>query len=242
MLYPLYFTLGILPSVIWLLFFLREDAHPEPNRVIIKVFCYGILSAFLAAIFEFSLSDISTRLNLMVFLSPLAFSILNTFIGVSLIEEYFKYIVVKKKAISAPEFDEPTDAMLYMIIAGLGFAALENILVLLPSAINPYVSISDTLSLILFRFLGATFLHALASGIIGFFIALSFFNKKHKIKLLVIGLFTATFLHGMYNFSIMELATEFKIIVPTIILGGLGIIVLLAFGKLRAIASVCKIK
>jgi len=242
MLYPLYFTLGILPSVIWLLFFLREDAHPEPNRIIIRVFCYGILSAFLAAIFEYYFLELSMELNSRIFIPPLPFIILNTFIGVSLIEEYFKYIVVKKGVIPSPEFDEPTDIMLYMIIAGLGFAALENILVLLPSATNPYVSMSDTLTLTLFRFLGATFLHALASGIIGFFIALSFFRKKHKIKLLVIGLLTATFLHGMYNFSIMELATEFKIIVPAIILGGLGIVVLLAFSKLRTMSSVCKVK
>lgn len=242
MLYPLYFTLGILPSVIWLLFFLREDAHPEPNRIIIRVFCYGILSAFLAAIFEFYFLELSMELSSRIFIPPLAFIILNTFIGVSFIEEYFKYIVVRKCAVPSPEFDEPTDIMLYMIIAGLGFAALENILVLLPSATNPYISMSDTLTLTLFRFLGATFLHALASGIIGFFVALSFFHKKHRVKLLIIGLLTATFLHGMYNFSIMELATEFKIIVPTIILGGLGIVVLLAFSKLRDMSSVCKVK
>jgi RsiW-degrading membrane proteinase PrsW (M82 family) len=42
--------------------------------------------------------------------------------------EIFKYLVVRFKVIKNPAFDEPTDIMLYMIIAALGFAAVENIL------------------------------------------------------------------------------------------------------------------
>jgi RsiW-degrading membrane proteinase PrsW (M82 family) len=36
---------------------------------------------------------------------------------------------VRLKALRDPEFDEPIDAMLYMIIVALGFATIENILV-----------------------------------------------------------------------------------------------------------------
>ena len=45
-------------------------------------------------------------------------------------EEVAKYLIIKIRILRDPEFDEPIDAMIYMIIAGLGFAALENILVL----------------------------------------------------------------------------------------------------------------
>lgn len=234
--YALYLIFGILPSVVWLLFFLRGDAHPESNRMILKVFLYGTIAAFLAAIFEFGFLELGSKLPLI----PIAALILEFFIGVSLVEEFSKYIVVKKIAIADPEFDEPLDVMLYMIIAGLGFAAVENVLVLLPLGL-PF-DIADTLVLTLFRFLGATFLHALCSGLIGFFLAYSFFKSKGKLTLIFTGIVIATLLHGLYNYSIMELEKDLKIIVPAIILTGLGIFVILAFKKMKTIASVCKLK
>ena len=234
MIYPFYLILGILPSIIWLLFFLREDAHPESNRMILRVFSYGILAAFLAIIFEVGFAEISLRITF----SVLDILIINTFIGVSFIEEFSKYIVVKKIAISDSEFDEPLDAMLYMVIVGLGFAAAENVLLLFAEA-EP---ILDTMILTLFRFLGATFLHALCSGIIGFFLALSLFESKKKFRLLFLGIIIATSLHGLYNFSIIKFEGSLRLLVLAILLSGLGIIVLLAFKKLKTIASVCKLR
>lgn len=234
--YCLYFIFGVFPSIIWLLFFLREDVHPESNRMILKVFCYGILAAFLALIFEFGLLGIVAK-----FLLPSLFALIfNIFISVSLVEEFSKYILVKKIAISDPEFDEPMDAMLYMIIAALGFAALENIFVLLNLGL-PF-RISDTLVLTLFRFLGATFLHALCSGTIGFFLALSFCRPKKRLRLIVVGFVIAAFLHGLFNFSIMELEGNSQILIPAFIIIGLGIFISWACPKLRKISSVCKIK
>ena len=57
-------------------------------------------------------------------------SIASIFIGGALIEEYVKYFMVKVGGFRNRELDEPCDIMIYMIIAALGFAALENILVL----------------------------------------------------------------------------------------------------------------
>lgn len=234
--YCLYFIFGVFPSIVWLLFFLREDVHPESNKMILKVFCCGILAAFLALIFEFGLLGITARLPL----SSIIVLLLNVFISVSLVEEFSKYILVKKLAISDPEFDEPIDVMLYMIIAALGFAALENIFVLLNLGL-PF-KISDTLILSLFRFLGATFLHALCSGMIGFFLALSFCKTKQRLRLIILGFIIAAFLHGLFNFSIMELKGNWQILIPAFVIIGLGISVSLAFQKLKKIASVCKIK
>lgn len=236
MLYSLYFIFGILPSLIWLFFFLREDAHPESNKMIIKVFFYGVVAALLALLFEFGFLEISAKLPF----SSIAILVLNMFIGVSLVEEFSKYIVVKKIAIADPEFDEPLDVMLYMVIAGLGFAALENIFVLLDLGL-PF-EISETLTLTLFRFLGATFLHALCSGTIGFFLALSFCKNKWGLRLIIPGIIISTFLHGLFNFSIIRLEGNLKIFIPAVIVLGLGIFVSLSFQKLKTITSVCKIK
>lgn len=234
--YFLYFIFGVFPSIIWLLFFLREDVHPESNKMILKVFCYGIIAALLALIFEFGFLETSVKLPF----SSMTILVLNIFIGVSLVEEFSKYFLVKKIAISDPEFDEPLDAMLYMVIAGLGFAALENIFVLLDLGL-PF-KISETLTLTLFRFLGATFLHALCSGTIGFFLALSFYKTNQRLRMIILGLTISTLLHGLFNFSIIGLKGNFKILIPAIILLGLGIFVSLAFQKIKTIASICKIK
>ena len=43
-------------------------------------------------------------------------------------------------------------------------------------SLGPTFLFGETLSITLFRFLGATFLHALCSGVLGYFLALSFFS------------------------------------------------------------------
>jgi len=227
--------LGILPSTIWLLFFLRQDAHPESNRMIIKVFLLGAVAAFYAIVYELG-SD--AFLNIL-FTEKILF-LLKTFIGISLVEEFFKYLVVKKIAITDSEFDEPLDAMLYMVIVGLGFAAVENVIYLFP--IDTAFNISETISLAVFRFLGATFLHALSSGIVGFFLALSIWRTRSRLKLITIGLILATLLHGFYNLSIIKIgeSSSARIYVVLLLLGA-GIFILLAFRKLKKLSSICKI-
>ena len=50
-------------------------------------------------------------------------------IVIAVIEEVLKfytgYLFIRKK----PDFDEPVDAMIYLIAVGLGFATVENILI-----------------------------------------------------------------------------------------------------------------
>ena len=233
--YPIYICLGILPSIIWLLFYLRKDAHPESNSQVIKIFFYGMLAAIPAIFLEKGIFEEFGRLNL----SPFLILILNTFIGVALIEEVLKYLVVRGKTLRNAEFDEPTDALLYMIIAALGFAALENILILF--SLGPGILLQEAFSISVFRFLGATFLHALCSGTVGYFLALSFFETKNRVKLLSIGLGTSILLHGLYNFSIMEVEGGLRFLIPIIILITLSLFVSLGFKRLKKMKSVCKI-
>ena len=95
-----------------------------------------------------------------------------------------------------PEFDEPVDAMIYMIAAGLGFAAIENILVLFRTIES---GLSQTLSVWALRFVGSTLLHTLASAMVGYFLAMSWFFQDHRKKLIVIGLALATVFHFTFN-------------------------------------------
>jgi len=163
------------------------------------------------------------------------------FIGIALVEEVLKYLVVRGKVLNDPEFDEPVDAMLYMIIAALGFVALENLLIFLSPKVF-LLPIGETITLAGFRFISATFLHALCSGMVGFFLALSFFETKKRNIYLASGLTLAIILHGLYNFYIIKIEESLSfIIIPIIILIGLAIFVSLGFKKLKKLESVCKI-
>jgi len=258
MIYLLYLILGLAPSIIWLLFFLRKDVHPESNRMIILVFLLGIAIVPLVAIAEclpisFDFDCFLPWFFENFFPSPWG-GLLYMFLGIALIEEVGKYLVVKFKVLRDPEFDEPLDVMLYMIIAALGFAAIENILVLFFPE-KPLL-IQEASVITAFRFVGATFLHALCSGTIGYFLARSFFHPKKKRLLLFVGFGLATILHGLFNFSIIKIGESLIVKAGTItiansqvfyshltllvaILVGLAIFVTLGFKNLKKIASVC---
>lgn len=233
--YSLCLLFGVIPSVIWLLFYLRKDAHPESNRMVLKIFLYGMLVAIPTALIEMGISTTTEKLPI----SPFALSIINIFLGVALIEEFLKYLVVREKVLDHHEFDEPIDTMLYMIISALGFAASENILIFFNLNQASFFQVAFEVSAS--RFVSATFLHALSSGAFGYFLALSFYERKNKIKFTILGLGISVLLHGLYNFSIMKLEDPLKFSIPLVILVGLAIFVSLGFNKLKKIKSVCKI-
>jgi len=235
--YALLLFFGLIPSIIWLLYYLRKDKHPESNKKIIKVFCFGMLIAIPTALIELGVLDqIKVIKDLPFFASnPILFLALKYFLVIAFLEELMKYLIVKKEVFSAPEFDEPVDIMLYMIICALGFAAVENILTLLPPK-----EIIEALSTMWIRFIGATLLHVLCSGILGYFLALSFFETKKRVRLTVIGLILAIALHGLYDLSIMT-EGSLSVLGPIIILIGLAIFISFGFKKIKKLKSVCKI-
>ena len=229
--YFIYIIAGVLPSAIWLLFYLRKDRHPESKRMILKIFLYGMIAALPVILIELGFLEMLSRVTLS--LSPFIVSILYWFLGVAFIEEFVKYLVVRGKVVKHSAFDEPVDLMLYMMIAALGFAALENILYLLP--LTP----AEVFPTSILRFFGATFLHALCSGTLGFFLALSFYQIKHRGKLLLLGIVLAVVLHGAFNFYIIETEGTISFLMPIIILVGLAGFVTFGFKKLKKIKSVC---
>ncbi|HUW71961.1 MAG TPA: PrsW family intramembrane metalloprotease [Candidatus Humimicrobiaceae bacterium] len=258
---------ALLPSFIWLLFFLRKDAHPESNQMILRVFLYGMLVTIPAAILSLGFLEVTEKLSC----SPFLILILNIFVGVALIEEFSKYLVVKASVLRSSELDEPLDVMLYMIIAALGFAALENILYLFriyffpPTDIVCPVFLTNVIHFLsvvfggtfsgdifyavfltnIFRFLGAVFGHALWSGILGYFLALSFYDPKQRLRLLIQGLVSAAALHAAFNYVIMQAAETENLIwflLIIIMLAGLAIFITLGFKRLKKMKSICKIR
>lgn len=181
---------GILPALLWLWFWLKEDAkNPEPRKLIALTFVAGMLAVVVVFPLEkiaFSLLPEGPRLLLVW----------------AAIEEVAKFLAFAFVAFKSRFFDEPVDAMIYAITAALGFAALENSLFLL----SPFLDgeIASGLLTGNLRYLGATLLHVAAAGILGAFIGWAFYkNFFIRFFSIIAGLIAATALHTLFNFSIM---------------------------------------
>lgn len=193
--YFTYITLGILPSIIWLFYYLRKDLHPEPKKLIIQVFILGMLITPSSITLEKAYLWIFQKID---HITAYSFGIILFLIGISFIEEFLKYLAVKLRMSKDPEFNEPTDAMIYLIVSALGFAALENILYLMNA---PIIS---ALMLTIFRFLSAVFLHTLSSALLGYFLARYWFFKEKG--MIFIGFLISTFFHTVYNIIVINFA------------------------------------
>lgn len=195
-------ALGVVPSIIWLLFYLRRDAHPEPKHLVVKAFLLGIIFAPLALILQKAFLGLETYFpGLSIFATGGALF----FLWASIVEEFVKFFGIKHTILNDPDFDEPVDGMIYMIASALGFAALENVLIMIK--IYPE-GIATALGVWLLRFVGATLLHALSSAIAGYFLALAWFYHHHRKKLIVIGVCLASIFHFLFNLFQSHISNE----------------------------------
>lgn len=221
--------IGFLPSLFWLTLYLKRDTHPEPRYLITRTFFMGLVLAPLAVIAQWILSQIILAYDPSIQISSYVWF----YVGAALIEEIVKFLAVQFIVIHNPEFDEPIDAMEYMIVSALGFAAIENILVLFQTA--PGGS-ADVIQIWFYRFAGATFLHALSSAIVGYFLALSWFrkNKKHSEKLVPVGLILATIVHFVFNGIVLySVSQPYALIQSSIFLVITAVVISAFFWHLR---------
>lgn len=207
------FVFGFVPALVWLWFWLKEDRlNPEPKKMILKSFLAGGAIVFLVFVVQnlslLGLKDLGLNVDLplepikssSVLISSLLFLVL--WAG---IEEIAKFIAAYLVAFRNKSYDEPIDAMMYLIVVAIGFAAVENTLFLFQIGLSG----DSPLAVLMtgnMRFLGATVVHIVSSAVIGGFIALTFFSasKLKKTGALILGLILATILHAGFNFLIIN--------------------------------------
>jgi len=182
---------GIIPALLWLWFWLKEDEeNPEPAGLLAIVFIMGMAAVMIVLpIQKFIQTQISsTDWQLVLWVCA---------------EEIIKYIVVLIVLYKTNHIEEPIDWPIYLITAALGFAALENTLFL----IKPLTLGQDVVGLMTsqLRFLGSTLLHTVSSGILGIALGISLHLKWLEKKIyLFIGLTLAIALHSTFNFFIIK--------------------------------------
>lgn len=187
------FLAGVVPVLVWLWFWEHEDKHPEPKKLIFASFLGGMAAVVIALPLEQRISawlDIYKNLEGVIW-------------AWAIVEEGLKFLFAYVIALRRLENDEPIDSMMYMITVALGFAALENAFFIWNPLSNG--SAMDALVTGNARFIGATLLHTVASGVIGLFLALSFYrDRRAKWLFGVLGVAFAIVLHALFNLSIIS--------------------------------------
>lgn len=198
-----------LPGILWLAFFIREDLHPVPRRLLVYAFGAGALSSLFVLTFQFIFHElVVTRISWL--LVPL--------LGLAAIEETFKFLAAYFAVWKDRAFKEPMDAMVFALAAALGFASVENLFALAGAAETfDFSSLYSVGYVVLVRFLGATMLHALAAGIIGYYWAKAVF-KGPFIRQILFGLVAATGIHTIFNYLVLTYQNEDLLLYPALFL------------------------
>lgn len=181
--------LAIAPSLILVCHYYKQDIKkPEPKHLVTKIFFIGILFTIPASILEVLCDGLFRFLDH----TPIIYNFFKAFIVAAFIEEFLKLFIVKRFAYTNVHFDEIMDGIIYTIIASLGFACLENVI---------YV-INDGLGIALIRAVTAVPMHAVASGIMGYYIGKAKFSRTREDEnaLIYKGLWYAVLIHGIYDF------------------------------------------
>ena len=210
---------GIIPSLFWLWFWLKEDEKKaEPKGLLTIIFIFGMLSVVVVLPIQKFIQDHVDSQQWQI-------------ISWAGTEEIIKYLVIIIVLYRSAYVDEPLDWPIYLITAALGFAALENMLFL----IKPLSLGETTVGLLTgqLRFLGSTLLHTVASGILGISLGLSLYAGELKRKLYpLVGLILAIALHSTFNFFIIRNGgSDFLKVFA--FLWVVTIIIMLLFEKLR---------
>ena len=118
-------------------------------------------------------------------------------IGIALIEELVKYIVLRFYIYPRKDFDEPFDGIVYAVTISMGFAAIENIM---------YVFGNGGIQTGILRMFTAVPGHAMFGVLMGYFVGLSKFSghRGKSFFLRMFGLVAAIIPHGLYDFFLFR--------------------------------------
>jgi RsiW-degrading membrane proteinase PrsW (M82 family) len=230
-------TGGLLPALVWLTFWLKEDSvHPEPKKLIFTTFIFGMLVVPCALAIQLFVNkfifvgiDVHT-----IFANTAMISIPGVLMILvwSLSEELGKYFAAYHGGLKKEDNDEAVDDMIYMISAALGFAALENALFIF----GPLLAGDSELAISTgnLRFIGATLLHIATASIIGAFRSFSHFKTNEIRKGYILsGLILAVGLHSAFNLFIIKNAEGTFVAFSTVWI--IIIIIILIFERVKRI-------
>lgn len=182
---------GILPTLLWLLFWLNKDRfQPEPRGLIFLTFIAGALSVFITLPFEGLVRATGLIGTERIFIY-------------AAIEELVKFFIVFFIGFNSSYLDEPIDYAIYLITGALGFAMMENLIFLMEPSLQSEIPFIIETGIL--RFLGATILHSVLAATLGIILGFVFYKSAQTRTLFtVIGLAIVMILHTLFNSFIIR--------------------------------------
>ena len=119
--------IALAPGVAIMLYIYLKDKHErEPLSLLLISFVYGMVSTLLTLF-------ISTPINFLVVLreDDYLHEFYSAFFKVALVEEFSKFVFVRFILFPNKNFNEPFDGIVYAVMVGMGFATLENVIIIL---------------------------------------------------------------------------------------------------------------
>lgn len=206
-------ALALAPGVFWVWYFYHRDKYnPEPATLIVKIFLLGVLITFPVAFVEgFFGLFIASALIMGAVIAPI-------------VEEYGKFLVVRRFAYPNPEFNEPMDGIVYAAAAALGLASLENVLYVFAAYVtSPALALSTIAVRAIFSVPG----HALFSGVWGYALGRAKFAPAgERSRIVLRGLVLGMVLHGIFNFLLFsaEIVTYALAVFVLVLIPGLWLL------------------
>lgn len=214
---------GILPALLWLWFWIQEDKlHPEPRSRIMLAFLGGMIAVPIVYPLE--------KLVIGHFGATTS-----TYFLWAVIEECAKLVAAWLICLKSRDYDEPIDALEYLITVALGFAAAENVLFILNPLLDGNVFSGFMTGNM--RFIGASLLHVVCSAVLGYCIGREFYKSRTAKNIWrVVGLALAVGLHAVFNtFIIYENGSKTFLVFGCVWAAALG--VLLLFEKIKGVTA-----
>jgi len=210
------FVLAVLPACVVMFFVWKMDKREkEPFKMLLSLFGLGVLSIIPALILELIFEGIFNSMfaswlkelpsyytdevnpEELPFARRVIFQGLSYFIGVGLVEEAGKFLMMHLRSWKSPEFDFSYDAVVYAVATSLGFATFENIM---------YV-FNGGISVAVMRAILSVPGHAIFAVFMGYYYGKAkyakFSNDKKALRRnMWLSLIVPTAIHGFYDFCI----------------------------------------
>jgi protease PrsW len=180
----LYVGLAVLPAFVllaWL--YTRDQLHPEPKRVVYRLYLLGAGIVLPAGLIERRL--LQTGLDGANALGKWSTLLITTFFVAGMVEEFLKAAIVERAALQKGWMKTPIDAIIYSGATALGFATVENVL---------YVT-SAGFSTAILRSVTAVPAHLMFGIIMGTFFAQSLWANRSRAWAYIV----PALVHGLYD-------------------------------------------
>ena len=194
---------AVIPALVLMRWFWKNDRFPEPSDVVWKTFRLGIYIVFPVIVVAQLLAPLVELQT-----DPWAAAIAQAFFQAALPEDIAKFCVLYFYCAARTHFNEPMDGIVYGAAASMGFAAFENVLYVLDGGLD----------VALMRAVTAVPGHCAHGIIMGYFIALFELSRRDRrgtrvkwgeTQYLVIAVAWPILLHTLYDFPLMLLDKKF---------------------------------